>query len=172
MQTIQENKIAEIIDGTISALGYELVRVKMMGGAKSVKLQIMADRTDGKNMLVEDCEKISREISVILDVEDPITENYELEVSSPGIDRPLMKKKDFEAHVGDIAKISCKIPLLENMRKIRGRINEVEEASVFLEAEDGKIWQIEFDNIEDAKLVLTDELIKKYMKKEEDKNHG
>src|ERR1700733_12733059 len=105
-----EHRIAEMIEPSLDGMGYELVRVLMQGRQNPV-LQVMAERKDGAGMTVEDCADISRQISALLDVDDPIAGAYSLEVSSPGIDRPLTRPKDFEAYAGFEAKLETNEPL-------------------------------------------------------------
>ncbi len=157
MTTPLETHIADIINPAISHLGYALVRVRFLGG-KSGTLQIMAERLDGKPMRVEDCERISHQISPMLDVEDVIRERYQLEVSSPGIDRPLVKLQDFSLHEGLTAKIACK-DAMDGQRNFRGVITKVEGEVIHLETEEHKQVAIPYENIGEAKLILNDALL-------------
>jgi ribosome maturation factor RimP len=147
--------MAAIVGPVIQDMGYELVRVRLMGG-KSKTLQIMADRPEG-GIEVEDCAKISTAVSAVLDVEDPLDDAYTLEVSSPGIDRPLTRMKDFDAWAGYEAKIET-TELIDGRRRFRGVLAGTENDEVLLEIEEGTIG-LKFDWLSDAKLVLTDELI-------------
>jgi ribosome maturation factor RimP len=119
-------------------------------------LQIMAERPDG-SMTVEDCAEISRAASAILDVEDPIKGEYNLEVSSPGIDRPLVREQDYLKYAGFEAKIETAVPI-SGQRRFRGVIVGFEQGHVVLDAPQGRV-QLPFDGIEQAKLVLTDALV-------------
>ena len=122
-------------------------------------LQIMAERVDGQPMTVDDCAEISHVVSALLDVEDPITEAYSLEVSSPGIDRPLTRLKDFERFAGFEAKMELRRPH-EGRKRFRGRLAGVREGGlVAIRLDDGSEPALPFDEISSAKLILTDELI-------------
>lgn len=151
-------RIEKIITPSVEAMGYELVRVQISGGLRSV-LQIMAERADGAAMTVEDCADISRSVSALLDVEDPIRDAYTLEVSSPGIDRPLTRLKDFERFAGFEAKLDTRLASADGRKRFRGTLKGVEDGLVCIDTEQGAA-RLEFDNILRAKLVLTDELIR------------
>jgi ribosome maturation factor RimP len=150
-----DRRLAGIVGPTIEGLGFELVRVRLLGGKKST-LQVMAERPEG-GIEVEECARISRAISAVLDVEDPISGEYNLEVSSPGIDRPLTRLKDFERYEGYQVKIET-AELIEGRRRFRGVLEGVEEGEVLIAIEEGTIG-LAYDLIADAKLILTDELI-------------
>ncbi len=149
-------KIAEMITPTLADLGYELVRVTFKGGDHQL-LQIMAEKEDG-TMTVEGCEEISRAVSVLLDVEDPITEAYDLEVSSPGIDRPLTREKDFDRWAGFEAKVELQ-EAVEGQRRYRGKLLGMKEGMILLQESADKKWELPFADLRKAKLILTDELI-------------
>ena len=151
-----DRRIAEIISPVIEDMGFELVRVRLMSG-KTATLQIMAQRPDGR-IEVDDCAEISTAVSALLDVEDPIVEAYTLEVSSPGIDRPLTRLKDFEQWDGYIAKIET-TELIDGRRRFKGTLAGVDGDDVLIEIEEGTIG-LNFDWLSDAKLVLTDDLIR------------
>lgn len=155
-----DRRLAEIITPVIEDLGYELVRVRLMGGQYHT-LQIMADKPEG-GIEVDDCAAISTAVSAVLDVEDPLTEAYTLEVSSPGIDRPLTRLKDFEMFEGYEAKIET-TELIDGRRRFKGVLAGVEGTEVLINVEEGTIG-LEFDWLSDAKLVLTDELIKEMLR--------
>ncbi len=150
-----DQRMAEIITPAIEGLGFELVRVRLMGGLHKT-LQIMADRPDG-GIDVEDCGKISTAVSAVLDVEDPITDPYTLEVSSPGIDRPLTRLKDFEVWADYEARIETS-EMIEGRKRFKGFLRGTEGDEVLIEIEEGTIG-LKFDWLSDAKLILTDELI-------------
>ena len=150
-----DRKLAEIIQPVIEGLGYELVRVRMQGG-KTKALQIMAERPDG-GIEVDDCAKISTAVSAILDVEDPFEDPYALEVSSPGIDRPLTRFKDFDAWNGYEAKVETE-ELVDGRRRFRGMLAGTNEDEILITIEEGTIG-LKFDWLSDAKLLLTDDLI-------------
>ncbi len=157
------SRIEAMLTPSIEALGYEIVRVQLGGGQRPV-LQIMAEPSDGRPMTVDDCALISRTASALLDVEDPLDGAYLLEVSSPGIDRPLTRAKDFERFVGHEARVETTEPI-DGRRRFRGRLLGVASTdaaagpAVRLEVEEGGAVSVPIDRIERAKLVLTDELI-------------
>ncbi len=151
-------KLENIIEPVIKNMGYELVRVKLSGDKRKT-LQIMAERLDGKPMGIEDCSDISKQISAVLDVEDPISERYNLEVSSPGLDRPLTKLKDFIKFKGFIVKMQT-LNLVENRKKFTGIIKDIiKDEEILLDVE-GKEFLIPFNVIDNAKLVITDDMLK------------
>ncbi|WP_368345148.1 ribosome maturation factor RimP [Pelagovum sp. HNIBRBA483] len=155
-----DQRIAEIIAPVIEDMGYELVRVRLMSG-KEQTLQIMAQKPDG-TIEVDECAEISTAVSAVLDVEDPILEAYTLEVSSPGIDRPLTRLKDFDQWNGYVAKIET-TELIDGRRRFKGALAGTEGEEVLIEIEEhGEPLTIglKFDWLSDAKLVLTDELIR------------
>ena len=159
-----DRRLAEIITPVIEDMGFELVRVRLMSG-KSTILQVMADRPDG-GIEVDECAKISQAIGAVLDVEDPILDEYALEVSSPGIDRPLTRLKDFDAFEGYEAKIET-TELIDGRRRFKGELAGVEEDEVLINIEEhGETVTIglKFDWLSDAKLVLTDDLIKEMLR--------
>jgi ribosome maturation factor RimP len=146
-----------LIQPTVEGLGYELVRV-VVSGRHRPTLQIMAERRDRRAMTVEDCESISRAISAKLDVEDPLPDAYTLEVSSPGIDRPLTRPADYVRFAGHLAKIECKTPVA-GQRRFTGTILGGDETTVRLSNETGDVV-LPIAEISRAKLVLTDALIR------------
>lgn len=150
-----DRRLASIVQPTIQGLGYELVRLRLMGGKRNT-LQIMAERPEGW-IEVDDCAKISRAVSAVLDVEDPIGGEYVLEVSSPGIDRPLTRLKDFARYAGYDVRIET-AEMIDGRKRFRGVLGGVEDGEVLLEIPEGTIG-LSFDLVSDAKLVLTDELI-------------
>ncbi|MEP2185078.1 ribosome maturation factor RimP [Roseibium sp.] len=155
-----DRRLAEIITPVIEDMGFELVRVRLMSG-KSTILQVMADRPAG-GIEVDECAKISQAIGAVLDVEDPILDEYALEVSSPGIDRPLTRLKDFDAFEGYEAKIET-TELIDGRRRFKGELAGVEGGEVLINVEEGTIG-LQFDWLSDAKLVLTDNLIKEMLR--------
>ncbi|CAO3417203.1 ribosome maturation factor RimP [Azospirillum endophyticum] len=157
-------RIEQIITPSVEAMGYEVVRVQISGGQRSV-LQIMAERADGAPMTVEDCADISRSVSALLDVEDPIREAYTLEVSSPGIDRPLTRLKDYERFAGFEARLESRMAI-DGRKRFKGMLKGVEDGLVCIDTEQGAA-RLEFDNILRAKLVLTDELIRASQEQQE-----
>ena len=163
-KTAMDRRLADIVQPVIEGLGFELVRIRLMGGATRI-LQIMADKPEG-GIEVDHCGDISTAVSAVLDVEDPIEENYVLEVSSPGIDRPLTRLKDFEMWKGWEARIET-TELIEGRRRFKGTLGGVEGEEVLIEIEDGKetvTIGLQFDWLSDAKLILTDELISEMLR--------
>jgi ribosome maturation factor RimP len=150
-----DQHLAQIVTPVIEGLGFELVRIRLMGG-RTPTLQIMADRPDG-GIIVEDCAKISTAVSAILDVEDPIEDNYTLEVSSPGIDRPLTRLKDFAVWAEYEVRIET-TELIDGRRRFKGTLQGTEGDEILIAIEEGTIG-LKFDWLSDAKLVLTDDLI-------------
>jgi ribosome maturation factor RimP len=149
-------RIARLITPAIEAMGFDLVRVHVSGSQRPT-LQIMAEPNSGRAMSVDDCAEISRAISAVLDVEDPIAGAYSLEVSSPGIDRPLTRAKDYERFLGHEAKVETNAPV-DGRKRFKGPIKSVDGNAVELIVE-GADLRIPFAAIHKAKLVLTDALI-------------
>ncbi|EKF19440.1 hypothetical protein NA2_08109 [Nitratireductor pacificus pht-3B] len=167
-----EARVAAIIAPVLGAIGYRLVRVRMTA-QEGATLQIMAERPDG-TMSVEDCEEVSRALSPVLDVEDPIDTAYQLEISSPGIDRPLVRKSDFAAAVGHLVKIETAEPL-EGRKRFRGFVVESDEETVTIEPEtveseedEAFLYGIPFLAIAEARLVLTDELVRDALRQDKE----
>jgi ribosome maturation factor RimP len=152
----QSRVIEKLIEPSARELGYDLVRVRLQGGQRTV-LQIMAERQDRRAMVVEDCARLSRRISAVLDEADPIAQDYTLEVSSPGIDRPLMKPADFERFAGHEVKIELETPMA-GCKRFQGAIAKVESDRVALEI-DANTVSFPLSQIRSAKLILTDRLI-------------
>lgn len=159
-----DRRIAEIITPVVEDLGFEVVRVRLMGG-RSKTLQIMAERPEG-GIEVDDCARISTAISATLDVEDPIEDQYTLEVSSPGIDRPLTRLKDFDAWEGYEAKLETD-ELIDGRRRFKGELQGTEGDEVLVAVEEGTIG-LKFEWLTDAKLVLTDDLIRDVLRARKD----
>jgi ribosome maturation factor RimP len=162
-------RVAGIAEPVIEQLGYRLVRVKI-SGSDGCTVQIMAERPDG-SMVVEDCETISRALSPVFDVADPIERAYRLEISSPGIDRPLVRKSDFDRYAGHLVKIETEIPI-DGRKRFRGLLigSEGEAVRIRLDdnAESGEAAEILLPIAEmgDAKLVLTDDLVTAALRRE------
>lgn len=151
-------RIERMIAPTINDLGYEIVRV-MVVGSQRPRLQIMAERRDGTGIDVEDCATISRAISALMDVEDPIKDAFTLEVSSPGIDRPLTRVKDFETWAGFDARVEMAVAV-DGRRRFTGRLLGIgEDETILIEDEGGEPIALPFADLQRAKLLLTDELI-------------
>ena len=163
-KTSIDHRLAEIITPVIEDMGFELVRVRLMGG-KTATLQIMAEKPDG-GIEVDDCASISTAVSATLDVEDPIVDQYTLEVSSPGIDRPLTRLKDFDAWEGYVAKIET-TNMIDGRKRFKGVLAGTEDGEVLIEIDEGTVG-LSFDWLADAKLVLTDDLIRHVLKARKD----
>ncbi len=158
-KTSLDQRLAAIVGPVIAGLGFELVRLRLMAG-KTRTLQIMADRPEG-GIEVDDCAAISTAVSAALDVEDPLEDAYTLEVSSPGIDRPLTRLKDFAAWEGYEARLET-TELIDGRRRFKGVLMGVEGEEILIEIEDQGApvtIGLQFDWLSDAKLVLTDDLI-------------
>jgi ribosome maturation factor RimP len=160
-KTQEDIGLVELLDPVAESVGYEIVRLRLMGGAEQRRLQIMAERPDG-DMNVEDCAKLSRAISEIMDAADPISGEYTLEVSSPGVDRPLTRLKDFDTYAGLEIRIELD-RVAEGRKRFKGELAGVEDGQVGLnlEGEDDTTVYFPFEWIVDAKLVLTDQLMKR-----------
>ena len=168
-KTAQDKRIAEIVTPVIEDMGFELVRLRLMSG-KTATLQIMADRPEG-GIEVDELAKISTDVSAVLDVEDPISEEYTLEVSSPGIDRPLTRLKDLDVWDGYEARIETE-NLIDGQRRFKGWLRGTENGEVLIEIEQGTETPtigLQFDWLSDAKLILTDDLIREVLKNRKDK---
>ena len=161
-------RVAMIVDPVLRSIGMRLVRVRLFG-QNGLTLQIMAEREDG-TMTVEDCEAASRALSPALDVEDPIDKAYHLEVSSPGIDRPLVRASDFETWSGHLVKVETSV-LVADRKRFRGRIADV-GADAFTLVRDQASYgdapeaRIPFDAVSEARLILTDDLIRDALSKD------
>ena len=154
---IDSNEIARIIEPSLEAMGYRLVRLMQTGGLQRPTLQIMAERRDEVPMTVDDCAQISRSVSALLDVADPIAGAYTLEVSSPGIDRPLVRPEDYDRFAGFDARIELHQPL-DGRKRFKGKLLGCSDDAVRLAAETGEV-RLPLAAIARAKLILTDELI-------------
>jgi len=161
-------RVAAIAEPVIEQLGYRLVRVRV-SSAEGCTVQIMAERPDG-SMTLEDCESISRALSPVLDVADPIERAYRLEISSPGIDRPLVRKSDFDRYAGHLAKIETAMPV-QGRRRFRGLLIGTEGEAARLrrddavEGEDVEVL-LPIEDMSEAKLVLTDDLVTEALRRE------
>lgn len=166
-ETGVDARVALIVEPVLAGMGYRLVRVRMLG-QNGLTLQIMAERPDG-TMTVEDCEEVSRAVSPALDVDDPIEKAYHLEVSSPGIDRPLVRKSDFATWSGHLAKVETAV-LVDGRKRFRGKIGAVDGDGFTLEREvaagEASAVRIPFDTIAEARLMLTDDLIRDALSKD------
>src|SRR6185312_11757164 len=151
--------IARDIEPEVKSLGYDLVRLAMIGGASDPTLQVMAERPDTRQLDLSDCERISRRLSEVLDLADPIAGSYRLEVSSPGIDRPLTRLKDFSDWKGYDARLTLAKPH-EGRKQFTGVLRGLEGDLVLIRTKNDESHALSFSEISSAKLLLTDKLIK------------
>lgn len=159
-KTAEDRRLLELLDPVAEATGYEIVRLRLMGGEAGRRLQIMAETPDGE-MVVEDCARLSRAISEVMDAADPIAGEYTLEVSSPGVDRPLTRLKDFANYEGHEARVELD-RVAEGRKRFRGVLAGVEDDAVGIDLEgEDSTAMIPFSWIVDAKLILTDALMKR-----------
>lgn len=167
------SELAQLVEPVLDSLGFRLVRIEI-SGRDGKTLQIMAERPDG-SMTIDDCEAVSKAISPLLDVQDIVSDSYRLEVSSPGIDRPLVRPSDFVDWAGSEAKIEVKAPI-EGRKRFRGHLEGFEDGEVLIEAdlgEDGrKVIGLAVELIASARLVLTDELIREALSRAKAKGKG
>ncbi len=160
-----DEKLDSLIAPVCKAQGLEIVRIQLQGGSGLKTLQIMVERLDLKALTVDNCASLSRALSPLLDEHDLIEDNYLLEVSSPGIDRPLVRLKDFQRFKGFEAKIECH-DLIDRRKRFLGRLEGLKEDNVLLMFE-GQIIEIPFSKIAKSKLILTEELISAFSSKDE-----
>lgn len=161
--TITKSKqLHDLLEPSLASLGYDLVQVRLLSGGRPT-LQIYAEPLSGAPMSVDDCQAVSRHISAVLDVEDPIAGAYNLEVGSPGIDRPLVKAADFDRFRGEEAKIETTVPVDGGRKRFRGMLEGIANEQVQIRVEEKvgttTTFSIPLTNIATAKLVLTDQLI-------------
>ena len=153
--TDKANEISALLAPTVASLGLELLGAEYLPSPGGAVLRLYIDvpqaESAERNVGIEECEAVSREVSAQLDVEDPISGNYTLEVSSPGIDRPLFAPAHYARYVGQSAKVGLKLPQ-DGRRRLQGRIDKVEGGSIVFDV-DGKPFEVAFDNIDKAKLV-------------------
>ena len=150
------DRIEKIIEPTVKDLGFDIVRV-LLSGDHNPRLQIMAEPLGGRAMSVDDCAAISRAVSALLDVEDPVSSSYTLEVSSPGLDRPLVRLRHFERFAGYEARIETAMAI-DGRKRFRGRLGGIEGDNVLLQV-DKTEWVFPFPDIQKAKLIVTDEML-------------
>ena len=160
-KSYMDRKLAELLNPILEDLGFEMVRIRLSSGDPST-LQIMADRLNGQ-IGVDDLANINTSIGTILDVEDPIAENYTLEISSPGIDRPLTRKKDFDIYQGFEAKLET-TELIDGRRRFKGILAGISNDEVLINLEEGTVG-LKFNWLSDARLVLSDDLIRQMLRK-------
>jgi ribosome maturation factor RimP len=160
-KTAEDLNLLELLDPVAEAAGYEIVRLRLMGGEHARRLQIMAERPSDGDMNVEDCARLSRAISEIMDAADPIAGEYTLEVSSPGVDRPLTRLKDFATFEGHEARLELD-RMAEGRKRFKGLLAGVEDDAVAIDLEgEEETAIIPFSWIVEAKLILTDQLMKR-----------
>ena len=160
-----EANVTELLKPTIEHMGFRLVRVKLSGGEGGQRiLQLMIERTNGADITVDDCAEVSYTASALLDVNEPVTGAYRLEVSSPGIDRPLMEEEDFTRFKGFEAKVETARPI-EGRKRFSGTLGDIKDGGITITV-DNQEWQIPFDAIQTAKLIITDALIKAHQKQQ------
>lgn len=160
-KTAEDLNLLELLDPVAEAAGYEIVRLRLMGGEHARRLQIMAERPVDGDMNVEDCARLSRAISEIMDAADPIAGEYTLEVSSPGVDRPLTRLKDFVTFEGHEARLELD-RMAEGRKRFKGILAGVEDDAVAIDLEgEEETAMIPFSWIVEAKLILTDQLMKR-----------
>ncbi len=150
-------RLAELVSPTLAAMGYELVRVATTGGTRPT-VQVMAERSDGQAMAIEDCTAISRALGAVLDVADPLPGAWQLEVSSPGIDRPLTRAKDWNRFAGHLARVELAEPI-DGRRRLSGIVLGADDEAARLRLEDGTEAVLKLGAIRRARLVLTAALI-------------
>lgn len=165
--TNTETKITEVIEPSLTEMGLSIVRLRLNSSSGKKILEILLERIDGERVSVGDCSKASRQIGAILDVEDIIEQKYNLEVGSAGVERPLVKESDFDKFKNRV--IALKLHnLVDEKKKHQGLLIGIDENKIVrIEASKGKHIDIEYDNIKDAKLVLTDEMYRKLLNKTE-----
>lgn len=160
-KTAEDLRLLELLDPVAEAAGYEIVRLRLMGGDHQRRLQIMAERPSDGDMNVEDCARLSRAVSEVMDAADPVAGEYVLEVSSPGVDRPLTRLKDFEAYEGYEARLELD-RLAEGRKRFRGVLAGLDADSVAIDLEgEAETALVPFAWITEAKLVMTDRLMKR-----------
>ncbi len=162
-----ETRIAELVEPSLIGLGFDLVRVQFAQGT----LQIMAERADNSQMTVEDCAEISHTVSALLDVSDPIKTQYVLEVSSPGLDRPLTRISDYERFANERARIDMKLPV-DGCKRFQGLLKGANGLMVRVQLEEGSVVELPFENIRQARLDISREVAKAQPKPGKEKKAG
>jgi len=157
-----EERVIALIEPTAAGLGYRIVRVRVSGNRRK-RMQIMAERVSDGQMGIDDCGRLSRALSPVFDLEDPIQGEYDLEISSPGIDRPLMRIEDFERFQGHDAKLET-AAMQNGQRRFKGKIERIEGDVIVIVTDQGEA-KLPFASLSDARLVLTDRLIEEDLKR-------
>ena len=155
-------RVAVLAEPVLASLGFRLVRVRISGFA-GCTVQIMAERPDG-TMNIEDCEAVSRALSPVFDVADPIEGSYRLEISSPGIDRPLVRRSDFDRYAGHVARIEMQAPI-DGRKRFRGELHGTEGECARIGCDDSNDILLRIDDMAEARLVLTDALVAESLRK-------
>lgn len=159
-KTVEDRALLELIEPVAESLGLDIVRVRLMGGTLRRRLQIMAERPSDHDIAVEECARLSRAVSEVFDAADPISGEYLLEVSSPGVDRPLTRQSDFDLFEGFEARLETD-RMIEGRKRFKGVIAGTEGENIAIDLDgEADTALIPFDWLVDAKLVLTDELMK------------
>lgn len=161
-------RVASIAEPVIEQLGFRLVRVRVSGG-EGCTIQIMAERPDG-TLTIDDCEEVSRALSPVFDVNEPVDKAYRLEISSPGIDRPLVRKSDFDRNAGHLVRIEMEVPV-DGRKRFRGTLTGTEGDKAKLHRDDAREGEeadvlLPIEEMSEAKLVLTDELVTEALRRE------
>jgi ribosome maturation factor RimP len=165
---VQKHYLADIIEPVIDALGYDTVRILTIGDSNPT-IQIMIEHKDyEKELTVDDCAKVSRAISAVMDEKDPIENKYTLEVSSPGLDRPLTKIEHFKRYINYVIKLETINPV-EKRKRFKGVIENVTDDNQVVMLMEGVSYNIDYDNISKAKIVITDELWEQFLKAQKNK---
>lgn len=165
---MQKHYLADIIEPVIDTLGYDTVRILTIGESNPT-IQIMIEHKDyEKELTVDDCAKVSRAISAVMDEKDPIENKYTLEVSSPGLDRPLTKLEHFKRYINYVIKLET-INVVEKRKRFKGVIENVTEDNQVVLHMEGVSYNVDYDNISKAKIVITDELWEQFLKAQKNK---
>ncbi|MDX1924433.1 MAG: ribosome maturation factor RimP [Rickettsiaceae bacterium] len=167
--TVIENKIFNLLDPVANAIGYGIVNVKFTGSTRKI-LEISIDRLDEENVTIKDCQNASNNFSATLDVEEAIAERYYLEVSSAGIERPLVRLQDFERFKGKIAQIRTR-NLIEDVKKFEAELAGISEDKVLVKLASSNIIALELEEIKSAKLVFTEAMFRDSLSKEKNKEN-
>jgi ribosome maturation factor RimP len=161
-------RVAVLAEPVLTSLGYRLVRVRISGFA-GCTVQIMAERPDG-TMSIDDCEAVSRALSPVFDVADPVEGSYRLEISSPGIDRPLVRRSDFNRYAGHVAQIEMQVPI-EGRKRFRGELHGTDGECARIRCDDTNDILLRIDDMAEARLVLTDALVAESLRKSKQRSN-
>ena len=161
-------RVAVLAEPVLASLGYRLVRVRISGFA-GCTVQIMAERPDG-TMNIDDCETVSRALSPVFDVADPIEGSYRLEISSPGIDRPLVRRSDFDRYAGHVALIEMQVPI-EGRKRFRGELHGTDGDCARIRCDEPNDILLRIDDMAEARLVLTDALVAESLRKSKQRSN-